>query len=170
MNRSYHQRQHLPLHRLCHYHQQLPRQLHHHHQLQEPLPQLRHHHQQPPPPHQPRHHRQLQGLLLQLRLQQPHDQQQQQPHHHQQQPLVNNPWICSNMTVLQQKDMPGNDMSNQQSVNYTQCCILCLSMSGCRGFVWGWPNNTDSFQQSHCWLKNILVAPISNAQFTCAHF
>ncbi|CAF0832912.1 unnamed protein product [Adineta steineri] len=190
-NRSYHQRQHLPLHRLCHYHQQLPRQLHHHHQLQEPLPQLRHHHQQPPPPHHhhqqpppphhhhqqpppPHHHRQLQGLLLQLRHQQPHDQQQQQPHHHHQhqlqQPLVNNPWICSNMTVLQQKDMPGNDMSNQQSVNYTQCCILCLSMSGCRGFVWGWPNNTDSFQQSHCWLKSTLVAPISATQFTCAHF
>ncbi|CAF0873608.1 unnamed protein product [Adineta steineri] len=71
-NRSYHQRQHLPLHQLRHYHQQPPRQLHHH-QLQEP-------------PHQPRHHQQLQGPLLQVRLQQPHDQQ--QPHHHQQQLLV----------------------------------------------------------------------------------
>ncbi|CAF1583869.1 unnamed protein product [Adineta steineri] len=74
------------------------------------------------------------------------------------------------MTVLQQKDMPGNDMANEQPKTYTECCIWCLSTSGCRGFVWGWPNNTSSFQQSHCWLKSILVAPTSLAQFTSVHF
>ncbi|CAF1437244.1 unnamed protein product [Adineta steineri] len=84
--------------------------------------------------------------------------------------FLDDPWKCSNMTVLQQKDMPGNDMANELPKTYTECCVWCLSTSGCRGFVWGWPNNTNTGQQSHCWLKSILVAPTSLAQFTCVHF
>ncbi|CAF1071552.1 unnamed protein product [Adineta ricciae] len=83
---------------------------------------------------------------------------------------INNPWICSNMTVLHEKDMFGNDIVHQQPKNYNECCNWCLSMSGCLGFVWGWPNNSNSFQQSHCWLKRTLITPTNLAQVTTAHF
>ncbi|CAF1364557.1 unnamed protein product [Adineta steineri] len=71
--------------------------------------------------------------------------------------FLDNQWICSNMIVLQEKDMLGSDMANRRSTTYTECCSFCLSTPGCSGFVWGWPNNTYPLHQSRCYLKNGLT-------------
>ncbi|CAF1390794.1 unnamed protein product [Adineta steineri] len=84
--------------------------------------------------------------------------------------FLDNQWICSNMIVLQEKDMLGSDMANRRSTTYTECCSFCLSTPGCSGFVWGWPNNTYPLHQSRCYLKNGFVIPNSAARFTSAHF
>jgi hypothetical protein len=74
------------------------------------------------------------------------------------------------MTALFNSDMPGNDIANNAPINFTACCTWCVSMPACVGFVWGWPNNSNSFQISRCWLKGTLVPPTPNPEFTAAFF
>ncbi|CAF1484388.1 unnamed protein product [Adineta steineri] len=83
---------------------------------------------------------------------------------------ADHPWICSNMTVLLGKDTTDNDLICKQPTTFAECCTFCLLTSGCLGFVWGWPNHTQSHSQSACFLKNAFVNPSNSVQLTYAYF
>ncbi|UJR17226.1 hypothetical protein I4U23_004121 [Adineta vaga] len=65
------------------------------------------------------------------------------------------PWKCGNMNIAHNADVGGPDyLENYPQQTYASCCNLCLTNGNCRGFTWGYPNNTDEWQRLNCWLKN----------------
>ncbi|UJR18364.1 hypothetical protein I4U23_005267 [Adineta vaga] len=65
-----------------------------------------------------------------------------------------NPWKCGNMSTTHNANLGGsNYLNNYSQQTYAQCCNQCLINRNCRGFTWGYPNNTEQWQRYNCWLK-----------------
>ncbi|KAJ0403368.1 hypothetical protein P43SY_007119 [Pythium insidiosum] len=51
-------------------------------------------------------------------------------------------------------DYPGNDIDNKPSGDWSGCCSMCKSVSGCKAFTWTDHNG------GTCWLKSAQGAPV----------
>jgi hypothetical protein len=76
-----------------------------------------------------------------------------------------NPYACSNMTILVGYDLYGYDLIFQYTANYTLCCDFCLSNSSCMAFVW-----VVGTSSNPCYLKYAVPSPSADAALVSAHY
>jgi hypothetical protein len=75
------------------------------------------------------------------------------------------PYACSNMTILVGYDLNGSDLTFQYTANYTLCCAFCLSNSSCMAFAW-----VVATSSSPCYLKYAVPSPSANSGLISAHY